>query len=410
MSIYSNKSISEDEKQYLLQRENQLGVDVGQRQWGLDRSTPMGALKEMVRDFYSPDTSTSRKNPYAVILSTEVINPTNYDTAEKGEKSGTSDYVLARIRVISDDRHFWIPEAVIGDPNDPYLQLYPYARYDKGSLPVGSTVSVSFDNDKQQFSSNSDIAVIDSIVDLAPSLGGGGYKKRTSLCKPDASNYLRGQNLLNDSSFNIALDEIASDLNVSKADLVRIYEFESRLDPKAFNPKTKRQFPTGLIQFTTRGLGCKYIKNRFAGGDYKWKFLKKPNGDRYIQKGFKSRGSVLTPFDIKKLDGPQQVYLSRDYFIKNGIRAFKRQPTIAELYLLVLFPKALNEADDYRIGIENSSGQVINTPDAHETFAEQNPVFGGAQRGYVTRGDVAAYITNYPFQFVNRDGKIGCRT
>ena len=28
MSIYSNKSISEDEKQYLLQRENQLGVDV----------------------------------------------------------------------------------------------------------------------------------------------------------------------------------------------------------------------------------------------------------------------------------------------------------------------------------------------------------------------------------------------
>ena len=227
---------------------------------------------------------------------------------------------------------------------------------------------------------------------------------------------MRGQKLLNDSSFNIALDEVASDLNVSKADLVRIYEFESSLDPKAFNPKTKRQFPTGLIQFTTRGLGCKYrLSNdrksyRFQGGDYEWKLLKKPNGDRYIQKGFKGRGTTLNPLDIKKLDGTQQVYLSRDYFIKNGIRAFKRQPTIAELYLLVLFPKALNEADDYRIGTENSSGQVINTPDAHGIFAKQNPVFGGAQRGYVTRGDVVAYITNYPFQFVNRDGQIGCRT
>lgn len=409
MSIYSNKKISDDEKQYLLQRKNQIGVDVGQRQWGLDRSTPMGALKQMIRDFYSPDTATSKENPYAVVLSTEVINPTNYDVAEKGEKGGTSNYTLARVQVISDDRHFWIPEPKLGDPNDPYLQLYPYARYDKGEIPVGSTVSLSFDNQKRQFSSNSDIASITSIVDLAPSLGGGNYRKRTSLCKPedpDKLGYLRGQNLLNDSRFNVALDEVASDLRVSKADLVRIFEFESQIDPKAFNPKTKTQFPTGLIQFTTNGLGCKYDEGKriFRGGVYNITKLKTPKGESYIPTNFKKR-KILNPLDIKRLEGWQQVYLARDYFVKNGIKNFNRTPTIGELYLLVLFPRALNKSDDYRLGLQNS-----NSADAHRIFAKQNPVFGGAQRGYVTRADVVAYITNYPFQFVNRDSQIGCRT
>ena len=407
MSIYSNKKISEDEKQYLLQRENQLGVDIGQRQWGLDRSSPMGALKQIIRDFYTPDTTLSKTNPYAVVLSSEIINPTNYDVAAKGEKPGTANYVLVRIKVISDDRHFWLPDPILGDASDPYLQLYPYARWDKGEIPVGSVVALTYDNQKHQFSSASDVATVTSIVDLAPSLGGGGYRKRTSLCKPDAANYLRGQNLLNDSSFNIALDEVSSDLNVSKADLVRIFEFESQIDPKAFNPKTKRQFPTGLIQFTTNGLGNKYNKDKgtFTGGEYNINKLRKPNGERYIPNSFKPRGKILNPLDISRLDGPQQVYLSRDYFIKNGIRNFRRPPTIAELYLLVLFPKALNKPDNYKLGVKGSD-----SADAHRTFAKQNPVFGGAQRGYVTRADVVAYITNYPFQFVNRDGKIGCRT
>ena len=407
MSIYSNKKISDDEKQYLVQRENQLGVDIGQRQWGLDRSSPMGALKQMIRDFYTPDTTLSKTNPYALVLSSEIINPTNYDVAAKGEKPGTANYVLVRIKVISDDRHFWLPEPKLGDASDPYLQLYPYARWDKGEIPVGSVVALTYDNQKHQFSSASDVATVTSIVDLAPSLGGGGYRKRTSLCKPDAANYLRGQNLLNDSSFNIALDEVSSDLNVSKADLVRIFEFESQIDPRAFNPKTRRQFPTGLIQFTTNGLECEYDENRgiFRGGAFEWRKLKTPKGERYITGNFKRRGASLNPLDIKRLDGPQQVYLARDYFIRKGIKSIRRPLTIGELYLLVLFPRARNKPDDYRLGTEKS-----NSPDAHRIFAKQNPVFGGAQRGYVTRADVVAYITNYPFQFVNRDGKIGCRT
>ena len=80
------KSIYSDEQQYLLQRNNSLGVDVGQRMYGMDRSTPMDALRDIIRNHYSPNTALENKNVTAVVLRTEIKAPTQLGLAQTAKK------------------------------------------------------------------------------------------------------------------------------------------------------------------------------------------------------------------------------------------------------------------------------------------------------------------------------------
>ena len=78
---YDPDSIYSDEKQYLLQREHTIGVDVGQKMYGLERSTPIDAIRDMIRNYYAPNTALENQNVTAVVYSCDETLPTQLGLA-----------------------------------------------------------------------------------------------------------------------------------------------------------------------------------------------------------------------------------------------------------------------------------------------------------------------------------------
>tara|TARA_R110002110_G_scaffold125296_3_gene303168 strand:+ start:17372 stop:18538 length:1167 start_codon:yes stop_codon:yes gene_type:complete len=378
------QSIYNSEKQYLLRRDGALGPDIGQRMYGLNRSTPMDAIRDMIRNYYSPSQVLDQKNVLAVVLRSESEIPTQYSLADAGKKAPISTMNMLRVRVFSDPRHYWIPAPK--SSNDPAVNLHPYVRYD-GFLQPGSVVTVDFDNDKYQFSSVLDIGQVTSIVgdqfygfDGVPIA-----RNRTTLPKEIPANYLRGQALLSDPAFNKKLHEVAKNLKTSVTNLVKIMEFESRLDPRIQNSIKA----TGLIQWM-------------------------PATAIDIHK--------TTVDKIRMMSGVEQLDLVEDYFIAKGIRRYPNA-SLGTLYLLVLFPHAVNKPASYKIG--SSGPKSKNTYDRRrvkvggkwiykyyynkqgkgktsfeQLFAIQNPIPGSSKsKGFVTKGEIVNYINSRKYKY-----------
>jgi hypothetical protein len=291
---------------------------------------------------------------------------------------------MLRVRVFSDSRHYWIPAPT--NASDPAINLHPYVRYD-GFLQPGSVVTVDFDNDKYQFSSVLDIGQVTSVVgdqfygfDGAPII-----RNRTTLPQDIPANYLRGQALLNDPAFNKRLQELAKTLKTSVTNLVKIMEFESKLDPKIRNSVGA----TGLIQWM-------------------------PTTAIDIHK--------TTVDKIRMMSGVEQLDLVEEYFIAKGIRRYPNA-TLGTLYLLVLFPFAVNKPANYKIG--SSGPKSKNTYDRvrrkikgkwrwkyvynkrgkgkvsyQQLFAIQNPIPGSSKsKGFVTKGEIVNYINSRKYKY-----------
>ena len=373
------ESIYTAEKQFLLRREQALGTDIGQRMYGLDRSTPMDAIRDMIRHYYSPSQVLDQKNVLAVVLRSEKEIATQYGLADSGKKSPASSMNMLRVRVISDTRHYWIPAP--RNSEDPAINLHPYVRYD-GFLQAGSVVTVDFDNDKYQFSSVLDIGQVTGIVgDQFYSFDGTPIvRSRRGLPKEIPANYLRGQALLNDPAFNKKLQEVAKSLKVSVTNLVKIMEFESGLDPKIQNAIGA----TGLIQWV-------------------------PATARDVHK--------TTTDKIRNMSGVEQLDLVEEYFIAKGIRKYPNA-TLGTLYLLVLYPVAANKPSSFKIGSERSSkykrvrrkiggkwrwryvydrnGSIT----YEQLFAIQNPIPGSSKaKGFVTKGEIVNYINSRSYKY-----------
>jgi hypothetical protein len=149
-----DQSIYSDEKQQLFRNDMSFGNDIGNSAWDLDRSTPMGTLKDIIRKVNTPNSTTDLTLAKALVLRVEDQIKSLYETV--GQTDPNSTYQMARIMVIGDSRHYWLPEAKRSD--DPAIGFYPLVKYVYGaggaSLRPGDVVDVQFNNPRAQFSSH----------------------------------------------------------------------------------------------------------------------------------------------------------------------------------------------------------------------------------------------------------------
>ena len=148
----TDKSIYDDEKTRLLLEESYFNNDTNQNAWDLDRSSPLNTLRNMIRRLHTPDSSMDHTIAQALVLRVE--DELETFNSKAGIDTNPRNYQLARIMVISDPRHFWIPNPA--GPQDSIIGFYPMVKYEYGSgsplLKSGDLVEVQFNNPRKQFS------------------------------------------------------------------------------------------------------------------------------------------------------------------------------------------------------------------------------------------------------------------
>ena len=150
-----DQTIYDDDKQQLFQNDMSFGNDISNNAWDLDRSTPMGTLKNIIRRLNTPNSSTDLTIAKALVLRVEDQIKSFYETVNQPDSE--AKYQMARVMVFSDPRHFWIPEVKRFD--DPAIGFYPLVKYvyrDKVGTGIkpGDIVEVQFNNPRAQFSSH----------------------------------------------------------------------------------------------------------------------------------------------------------------------------------------------------------------------------------------------------------------
>ena len=158
------KSIYSDEKQNLfLENDTIAQIYQAENAYNLDRSTPLSALKQMMREHYTPNTLMDNKTALAVVYRVEDQIPSFFEAIDGYDPS--SKVQLLRIRVLSDPRNFWLPAAKNQD--DPVISLHPMVRCDPDQvkdISVGDLVKVEFNNNKSQFSTVADVGSVLKVI------------------------------------------------------------------------------------------------------------------------------------------------------------------------------------------------------------------------------------------------------
>ena len=127
--------------------------------WDLERSTPMGTLKDMIRKYHTPDTATRKPVAIAQVLRIEEGMQSLYQTLNPDDSE--TNVQLIRYRVLSDRRHYWLPEPKtnIGSQDNQIISLHPLAVYKlptgeaASTIEAGSLVEVRFKDTKTAYSS-----------------------------------------------------------------------------------------------------------------------------------------------------------------------------------------------------------------------------------------------------------------
>ena len=158
-----NQTVYEDEKSRLMQDETYQGNLVDQSAWDLDRSTPVGTLKSLIRSINTHNVSTDLTIAKALVLRVEDQIKSLYESVNGG---GDSNSQMARVMVLSDPRHYWIPEAK--NSEDPAIGFYPLVQYIYGAgnpiLKAGDLVEVQFNNPRAQFASHTETGKIINVT------------------------------------------------------------------------------------------------------------------------------------------------------------------------------------------------------------------------------------------------------
>jgi|21_taG_2_1085346.scaffolds.fasta_scaffold00218_10 murein DD-endopeptidase MepM/ murein hydrolase activator NlpD len=143
------------------------GPPLNQVVWDLDRSTPLGTLKAMIRERMSPEVLSGIR-VQAMVVSRAAGVPPVVETIY-GEGGGDQNFQMIRVRVISDSRHYWMPQPQ--NPQDPTAGFYPVIKHDLAKtqgrqLEWGQFVEVQFYDNKTQFTSHMEVG---DTVSLLPS-------------------------------------------------------------------------------------------------------------------------------------------------------------------------------------------------------------------------------------------------
>ena len=135
--------------------------------WDLDRSSALGTLKAMIRERMSPESASSIR-VQAMVVSANAGVPPIIETVY-GQGGGDVQFQMIRIRVVSDARHYWLPQPQT--PDSPYAGFYPVIKHDLTKsnghpLVWGQFIEVQFYDNKTQFTSHMEVG---DTVSLLPS-------------------------------------------------------------------------------------------------------------------------------------------------------------------------------------------------------------------------------------------------
>jgi hypothetical protein len=368
-------------QQVILREAENVGADTSQPMWDVNRATGLNTLKHMIREYYSPQVKFAKQNVRAIVLEVNQTLPSSLDNnLYKGFKSD-SGYVLGRVRVISDARHFWIPVPKKSD--DAVIGLYPYVRSEE-AISVGDIVEVNFNDEKYQFSGVSDVGVISKVVSKLYSTytlteieqqraplptkrekkltkGGRLARKLQEIKRTLPTPYKKGQELLNDPRFIARVQELSRKVGVYPDAFIKVFEIECSMDPRAINTASGA---VGLIQFMP---------------------------DTAIE-------LKTTSEDILRMDGIQQLDLVEKYFNLNRIKSRidmvpPNQRGLDHIYLGVFYPAAVSKPDSFVMGSERSNDRYW-----IKKIAEQNSAYKNS-RGVVTRGAILKRIRNKNYRY-----------
>ena len=171
--------------------------------WDLERSTPMGTLKDMIRKYHTP-TEDNKLVLLAQILRTEEGKQSLYQTRNPDDTS--NNVQLVRFRVVGDRRHYWLPEPKgnLDDKNNAIISMHPLAKYElpEGEsatpLKAGDMVEVQFDNVNNIYSSYFEVASIVKRVGNLDSIGGLIKNRCSDIVLPNLPTDSTAENIIND--------------------------------------------------------------------------------------------------------------------------------------------------------------------------------------------------------------------
>ena len=171
--------------------------------WDLERSTPMGTLKDMIRKYHTP-TEDNKLILLAQILRTEEGKQSLYQTRNPDDTS--NNVQLVRFRVVGDRRHYWLPEPKgnLDDKNNAIISMHPLAKYElpEGEsatpLKAGDMVEVQFDNVNIAYSSYFEVASIVKRVGNLDSIGGLIKNRCSDIVLPNLPTDSTANNIIND--------------------------------------------------------------------------------------------------------------------------------------------------------------------------------------------------------------------
>jgi murein DD-endopeptidase MepM/ murein hydrolase activator NlpD len=171
--------------------------------WDLERSTPMGTLKDMIRKYHTP-TEDNKLVLLAQILRTEEGKQSLYQTRNPDDTS--NNVQLVRFRVVGDRRHYWLPEPKgnLDDKNNAIISMHPLAKYElpEGEsatpLKAGDMVEVQFDNVNNIYSSYFEVASIIKRVGNLDSIGGLIKNRCSDIVLPNLPTDSTAENIIND--------------------------------------------------------------------------------------------------------------------------------------------------------------------------------------------------------------------
>ena len=106
--------------------------------WDLERSTPLGTLKQIIRERHTTNLADDKSIAIAQVLRIEEGQKSLYQVINPGDTENNTQ--LVRFRVLSDRRHQWLPEPKnnLDDKNNNIISLHPLAKYE---MPAGDTMS-----------------------------------------------------------------------------------------------------------------------------------------------------------------------------------------------------------------------------------------------------------------------------
>jgi murein DD-endopeptidase MepM/ murein hydrolase activator NlpD len=160
--LVSSKFSDEELEKFL--KSNSTADVPEKKAYDLERSDPISTLKQMIRERHTANDLDHKPIAVAQILKVE-SNLQSYYDAVNPQQDTESKYVLARFRVLSDRRHFWLPEPKNFN-DDKIISLYPLVKKELPSgeaaptLNVGDIVTVQFENKTEQYSAFYEVATV----------------------------------------------------------------------------------------------------------------------------------------------------------------------------------------------------------------------------------------------------------